>query len=64
MGRSDLAAGEQSRSLLGQVRLSQVFVNLINNAADAMLEQEQREIHIAIRRARMRATRMRARGLR
>ncbi len=32
----------------GEVRLSQVFVNLINNAADAMLEQEQREIRIAI----------------
>ncbi|MCI5100365.1 sensor histidine kinase [Phaeobacter italicus] len=32
----------------GEVRLSQVFVNLINNAADAMLDQEQREIHIAI----------------
>ncbi|MFS4580193.1 sensor histidine kinase [Phaeobacter sp. C3_T13_0] len=36
----------------GEVRLSQVFVNLINNAADAMLEQEHREIRIAIRQGR------------
>ncbi|MCK0143162.1 ATP-binding protein [Aliiroseovarius sp. F20344] len=32
----------------GEVRLSQVFVNLINNAADAMLDQDDRQIHIAI----------------
>ena len=32
----------------GEVRLTQVFVNLINNAADAMLDQEDRRISIAI----------------
>ena len=32
----------------GEVRLTQVFVNLINNAADAMLEQEERLIRIMI----------------
>ncbi|SMO44596.1 sensor histidine kinase [Ruegeria faecimaris] len=32
----------------GEVRLVQVFVNLINNAADAMSEQQQRMIKIAI----------------
>ncbi|KUP92247.1 sensor histidine kinase [Tritonibacter horizontis] len=32
----------------GDVRLTQVFVNLINNAADAMLEQNERRICIAI----------------
>lgn len=32
----------------GDVRLSQVFVNLINNAADAMMEQEDRHIRIVI----------------
>ena len=32
----------------GEVRLVQVFVNLINNAADAMLEQEDRRIEISI----------------
>ncbi len=32
----------------GEVRLTQVFVNLINNAADAMLEQDQRHIAITI----------------
>ncbi|KIC20902.1 sensor histidine kinase [Leisingera sp. ANG-Vp] len=33
----------------GEVRLTQVFVNLINNAADAMLDQEDRLIRIAVR---------------
>lgn len=32
----------------GEVRLSQVFVNLINNAADAMLDQPDRRIRIHI----------------
>ncbi|PRZ48525.1 ATP-binding protein [Tritonibacter scottomollicae] len=32
----------------GEVRLTQVFVNLINNATDAMLEQPDRHITIAI----------------
>ncbi|CUH66708.1 C4-dicarboxylate transport sensor protein DctB [Thalassovita gelatinovora] len=32
----------------GDVRLTQVFVNLINNAADAMLDQDDRSIHISI----------------
>ncbi|NDW53496.1 ATP-binding protein [Aliiroseovarius sp. PrR006] len=32
----------------GEVRLSQVFVNLINNAADAMTGQEDRHIRIAV----------------
>jgi two-component system C4-dicarboxylate transport sensor histidine kinase DctB len=32
----------------GEVRLTQVFVNLINNAADAMLGQEDRAISIAL----------------
>ncbi|CUJ96645.1 C4-dicarboxylate transport sensor protein DctB [Ruegeria denitrificans] len=32
----------------GEVRLVQVFVNLINNAADAMSQQDERLIHIAI----------------
>ena len=32
----------------GEVRLSQVFVNLINNAADAMAGQAERHIRIAI----------------
>ena len=32
----------------GEVRLTQVFVNLINNAVDAMMGQEAREIRIAI----------------
>ncbi|MCK0172389.1 ATP-binding protein [Aliiroseovarius sp. S1123] len=32
----------------GEVRLSQVFVNLINNAADAMIGQEDRHIQIAV----------------
>jgi two-component system C4-dicarboxylate transport sensor histidine kinase DctB len=32
----------------GEVRLVQVFVNLINNAADAMSQQEDRRIQIAI----------------
>ena len=32
----------------GEVRLSQVFVNLINNAADAMMEQDDRHIQIVI----------------
>ncbi len=32
----------------GEVRLAQVFVNLINNAADAMLDQPERHIRIAI----------------
>ncbi|MEM9552391.1 MAG: ATP-binding protein [Pseudomonadota bacterium] len=32
----------------GEVRLGQVFVNLINNAADAMMDQEDREIRIRI----------------
>ncbi|WP_293573488.1 ATP-binding protein [Phaeobacter sp.] len=32
----------------GEVRLSQVFVNLINNAADAMLQQSAREIRITL----------------
>ena len=35
----------------GEVRLAQVFVNLINNAADAMMEQEDRRISIAIENA-------------
>ncbi|MBY6115617.1 sensor histidine kinase [Mameliella alba] len=34
----------------GEVRLGQVFVNLINNAADAMAGQDQREIEISILR--------------
>ncbi len=34
----------------GEVRLTQVFVNLINNAADAMLGQADRHIRIAIER--------------
>ena len=33
----------------GEVRLTQVFVNLINNAADAMLDQDERLIRIALR---------------
>lgn len=33
----------------GEVRLAQVFVNLINNAADAMMDQEDRRIRIEIR---------------
>lgn len=32
----------------GEVRLTQVFVNLINNAADAMLDQDHRYIRIVI----------------
>lgn len=32
----------------GEVRLTQVFVNLINNAADAMLEKDRRYIRIVI----------------
>ncbi|WP_323783342.1 sensor histidine kinase [Thalassovita sp.] len=32
----------------GDVRLTQVFVNLINNATDAMLDQEDRQIRIII----------------
>ncbi|MCE8519446.1 sensor histidine kinase [Ruegeria pomeroyi] len=32
----------------GEVRLTQVFVNLINNAVDAMMDQETRHIRIAI----------------
>lgn len=32
----------------GEVRLSQVFVNLINNAADAMMEQDDRHIRIVV----------------
>lgn len=32
----------------GEVRLTQVFVNLINNAVDAMMAQAEREIRIAI----------------
>lgn len=32
----------------GEVRLAQVFVNLINNAADAMLDQDERYIWISI----------------
>lgn len=32
----------------GEVRLSQVFVNLINNAADAMVDQDQRHLRIVI----------------
>ncbi len=36
-------------ALGGEVRLGQVFVNLINNAADAMLEQDERLIRIKIR---------------
>jgi len=32
----------------GEVRLAQVFVNLINNAADAMLDQEDRNVRIVI----------------
>ena len=32
----------------GEVRLSQVFVNLINNAADAMMEQDDRHIQIVL----------------
>ncbi len=32
----------------GEVRLAQVFVNLINNAADAMLDQDDRQVHISI----------------
>lgn len=32
----------------GEVRLTQVFVNLINNAADAMMEQERRAITITL----------------
>ncbi len=32
----------------GEVRLVQVFVNLINNAADAMSQQDDRFVHIAI----------------
>ncbi|GAA6164973.1 sensor histidine kinase [Pelagimonas sp. KU-00592-HH] len=35
----------------GEVRLAQVFVNLINNAADAMMEQEDRRISISIENA-------------
>lgn len=35
-------------ALGGDVRLSQVFVNLINNAADAMLDQDEKSIHISI----------------
>ncbi|MFY0616810.1 ATP-binding protein [Shimia sp.] len=35
-------------ALGGEVRLTQVFVNLINNAIDAMLAQEDRLIHIEI----------------
>ncbi|MGV6811451.1 MAG: sensor histidine kinase [Brevirhabdus sp.] len=36
----------------GEVRLVQVFVNLINNAADAMLDQEDRLIRIVINNGR------------
>ncbi|MBO9477738.1 sensor histidine kinase [Shimia sp. R11_0] len=36
----------------GEVRLTQVFVNLINNAIDAMLEQDNRLIHIVINNGR------------
>lgn len=32
----------------GEVRLTQVFVNLINNAVDAMLDQEERVIALAV----------------
>ncbi|NIZ59384.1 C4-dicarboxylate ABC transporter [Sedimentitalea sp. CY04] len=32
----------------GEVRLAQVFVNLINNAADAMLDQEDRHVRVEI----------------
>jgi len=35
-------------ALGGDVRLTQVFVNLINNAADAMLDQSDRKIWITI----------------
>ena len=35
-------------ALGGEVRLGQVFVNLINNAADAMLEQAERRISITV----------------
>ncbi|KPN63793.1 two-component system, NtrC family, C4-dicarboxylate transport sensor histidine kinase DctB [Aliiroseovarius crassostreae] len=35
----------------GEVRLGQVFVNLINNAADAMIGQEHREITLELTRA-------------
>ncbi|UWQ05509.1 ATP-binding protein [Aliiroseovarius crassostreae] len=35
----------------GEVRLGQVFVNLINNAADAMIGQERREITLELTRA-------------
>ncbi len=35
----------------GEVRLGQVFVNLINNAADAMLEQENRHITVTLNAA-------------
>ncbi|MFK7751267.1 MAG: ATP-binding protein [Sedimentitalea sp.] len=38
----------------GEVRLVQVFVNLINNAADAMLEQDERYIRIVINNSRKR----------
>jgi two-component system C4-dicarboxylate transport sensor histidine kinase DctB len=32
----------------GEVRLTQVFVNLINNAVDAMLDQSERVIHLEV----------------
>ena len=34
----------------GEVRLTQVFVNLINNAVDAMLDQEERLVQISVQR--------------
>jgi two-component system C4-dicarboxylate transport sensor histidine kinase DctB len=44
----DPAACGQAYALGGEVRLGQVFVNLINNAADAMMEQEARRISITL----------------
>lgn len=44
----DPAACSAAYALGGEVRLGQVFVNLINNAADAMLEQEERHISITM----------------
>jgi two-component system C4-dicarboxylate transport sensor histidine kinase DctB len=40
--------GEPCYAWGGEVRLTQVFVNLINNAADAMLGQEERAIAIVL----------------
>uniref|UniRef100_UPI00406C5D51 sensor histidine kinase n=1 Tax=Phaeobacter sp. PT47_59 TaxID=3029979 RepID=UPI00406C5D51 len=42
------AAGAPVFAWGGEVRLTQVFVNLINNAADAMLEQPERAITITL----------------